>query len=88
MVWGAFWLFGWGGSAVRSLWLWGIVGSVGAMLVVFGQVALVLYLASSPADLQPTPASIAIWGAGGLVFGASGMAIDIARRLRKEERSG
>ncbi len=82
-VWGTLRLFGWGRSAARSIYLWGIVGMVLVVLVVLVDVGTMM------SGIMPaTPAvTITLWTAGGIVLGAVSTAGGMSRRLRDENGS-
>ena len=94
LAWGAFRISGWGRSAARPLYLWGIVGGVGGLLMFIGPIIASMFFINGlvfgvggEVGLLPTPAEIAYYTACGLVLGAASTATDIAGRLRKEDRS-
>ncbi len=78
LICGAFWRLGWRRSAARGLYLWGIVGLVGTVLLFAMVIADVILL-------PPTDGwMIAFWTAFGLGLSAATTAMHIASRLRKE----
>jgi hypothetical protein len=80
LTWGAFRFFGWDRAAAKYVYLWGIVGGVVALGVLF--VVGVMDLGVIPA----TPAvTVTFWTAYGLVLGAVLIAGGIGRRLPEEE---
>ena len=80
LAWGAFRFFGWERAAPMYVYLWGIVGGVVALGVLF--VVGVMDLGVIPA----TPAvTVTFWTAYGLVLGAVLIAGGIGRRLPEEE---
>ena len=82
LAWGAFRLFGWGRAAANLSVLWGIVGGVLVLVVLFVVGSMVF------GALPDTPAvGVTFWTACGVVLGAAGTAGEISRRLRPEDRS-
>ena len=80
LAWGAFRFFGWDRAAAKYVYLWGIVGGVLVLGVLF--VVGVMDFGVIPA----TPAvTVTFWTAYGLVLGAVLLAGGIGRRLPKEE---
>jgi hypothetical protein len=80
--WGAFWLFGWGGWAARAIHLWGIIGVVLVLVVLFVVSSMIFgVLPAAPA------VTITFWTACGLVLGAVTIAGEIGRRLQDEGRN-
>src|ERR687886_1337199 len=78
--WGAFRFFGWDRAAAKYVYLWGIVGGVVVLGVLF--VVGVMGFGVIPA----TPAvTVTFWTAYGLVLGAVLLAGGIGRRLPEEE---
>ena len=78
--WGAFRFFGWDRAAAKYVYLWGIVGGVVVLGVLF--VVGVMDFGVIPA----TPAvAVTFWTAYGLVLGAVLLAGGIGRRLPEEE---
>jgi hypothetical protein len=80
LAWGAFRFFGWDRTAVKFVYLWGIVGGVLVLVALF--VVGVMDFGVIPA----TPAvTVAFWTACGLVLGTVLLAGGIGRRLPEEE---
>ena len=80
LAWGAFRFFGWDRAAAKYVYLWGIVGGVLVLGVLF--VVGVMDFGVIPA----TPAvTVTFWTAYGLVLGAVLLVGGIGRRLPKEE---
>ena len=80
LAWGAFRFFGWDRAAAKYVYLWGIVGGVLVLGVLF--VVGVMDFGVVPA----TPAvTVTFWTAYGLVLGAVLLAGGIGRRLPEEE---
>ena len=80
LAWGAFRFFGWDRTAVKFVYLWGIVGGVVVLVALF--VVGVMDFGVIPA----TPAvTVAFWTACGLVLGTVLLAGGIGRRLPEEE---
>jgi hypothetical protein len=80
LAWGAFRFFGWDRAAAKYVYLWGIVGGVVVLGVLF--VVGVMDFGVIPA----TPAvTVTFWTAYGLVLGAVLLAGGIGRRLPEEE---
>jgi hypothetical protein len=80
LAWGAFRFFGWDRAAAKYVYLWGIVGGVLVLGVLF--VVGVMDFGVIPA----TPAvTVTFWTAYGLVLGAVLLAGGIGRRLPEEE---
>jgi hypothetical protein len=80
LAWGAFRFFGWDRAAAKYVYLWGIVGGVLVLGVLF--VVGVMDFGVIPA----TPAlTVTFWTAYGLVLGAVLIAGGIGRRLPEEE---
>ncbi len=81
LVCGAFWHFAWRRSVAKQLYLWGIGGILGTVLLF----ALVI------GDVIPVPPTggwlIAFWTTFGLGLSAGLTVINVASRLRKEDRS-
>jgi hypothetical protein len=94
LAWAAFRISGWGRSAARPLYLWGIVGGVGGLLMFMGPTIASMFFINGlvfsvggEVGLLPSPAAIAYYTACGLVLGAASTVTDIAGWLRKEDRS-
>ena len=80
LAWGAFRFFGWDRTAVKFVYLWGIVGGVVVLVALF--VVGVMDFGVIPV----TPAlTVAFWTACGLVLGTVLLAGGIGRRLPEEE---
>ena len=80
LAWGAFRFFGWDRAAAKYVYLWGIVGGVLVLGVLF--VAGVMDFGLIPA----TPAvAVTFWTACGLILGAVLLAGGIGRRPPEEE---
>jgi hypothetical protein len=75
LAWGAFRFFGWGRWGARSIYLWGIVGVVLVLVVLFVAGSMLFGM------LPNTPAvAITFWAVCGLVLGVVTAAGEIARR--------
>jgi hypothetical protein len=89
LVCAAFWRFGWRRSAASQLWLWGLVGGIGAIvwLMLFSVSAIVI---ANVLPITPTTGNwlIALWTPMGLLAGAGLTALNIGGRLRKEDYRG
>ena len=81
LVCGAFWRFGWRRSAARQLYLWGIGGIVGTVLLFALVIADVILIPAHPYGWLVT-----LWATFGLGLCAGLTAVNIANRLRKEDR--
>jgi hypothetical protein len=78
LAWGAFRFFGWGSWAARSIYLWGIVGVVLVLVVLFVAGSMLFGM------LPNTPAvAITFWTVCGLVLGVVTAAGEIARRAAR-----
>jgi len=80
LAWGAFRFFGWDRTAVKFVYLWGIVGGVLVLVALF--VVGVMDFGLIPAT---PPVTVAFWTACGLVLGAVFLAGGIGSRLPEEE---
>ena len=80
LAWGAFRFFGWDRTAVKFVYLWGIVGGVLVLVALF--VVGVMDFGVIPASPAVT---VAFWTACGLVLGAVLLVGAIGRRLPEEE---
>jgi hypothetical protein len=78
LAWGAFRFFDWGSWAARSIYLWGIVGVVLVLVVLFVAGSMLFGM------LPNTPAvAITFWTVCGLVLGVVTAAGEIARRAAR-----
>jgi hypothetical protein len=78
LAWGAFRSFGWRSWAARSIYLWGIVGVVLVLVVLFVAGSMLFGM------LPNTPAvAITFWTVCGLVLGVVTAAGEIARRAAR-----
>ena len=80
LAWGAFRFFGWDRTAVKFVYLWGIVGGVLVLVALF----VVGVMDFGVIAATPT-VTVAFWTACGLVLGAVLLAGGIGKRLPEEE---
>jgi hypothetical protein len=85
LVCGGFWRFGWRRSAARQLYLWEIVGMVGTVLL-FALVFALVIGGRNPDPHTDSSWLIAFWATFGLGLSAGLTVVNIASRLRKEDR--